>query len=125
MAEFSKPAQLLLNERPVLKCEEANASVKSGDSPVYTLEDGLAGFSDGAHEMEITLKQAIPQDGLQIDWIGLAVSHQTVRPKYVVGGRYYSCEGRVTSAAPSSKVNTANMVDVTLMCRVVAFGNAT
>lgn len=120
MAEYSKPAQLLLNDRPVLKIDETDATVTSRDNAVYTLESGLDGFSDGAAEIDISLKQAIPLNGWIIDWPVLAASHTTIRPSIKLGGRRYDCEGRVMTARFSSKVNDANKVDVSIKAKIIS-----
>lgn len=120
MAEYSKPAQLLLNDRPVLKIDETDATVTSRDNAVYTLESGLDGFSDGATEIDITLKQAIPLNGWQIDWVLLAATHTTIRPSIKLGGKRYDCEGRVMTARFGSKVNDPNKVDVSIKAKIVA-----
>lgn len=118
MAEFAKPAQVLLGGIPVLKAESSEMSCKSNDSPVYTLEDGLAGFSDGAHEFALSIKQAVPQSGFVIDWFVLIVNHTTVRPTFKIAGRAYEFEGRVMDARTGSKVNDPTMVDVSFTGRI-------
>jgi len=119
MSEFSRPAVLLLGGVPVLKCDEKSMRVSSNDQPVYTQENGLDGFSDGAAEVDISLKQAIPQSGFVIDWNYLALTHTTVRPTFQIAGKSYELEGRVMTADTGGAVNRANKVDVALKCRVV------
>lgn len=119
MSEYSKPAVLLLGGVPVLKCDEKSMRVASNDQPVYTQENGLDGFSDGAAEVDITLKQAIPLSEFVIDWNYLAINHTTVRPTFQIAGKSYELEGRVMTADTGSAVNRANKVDVSLKCRVV------
>lgn len=118
MAEFVKPAQVLLGGVPVLKAESSEMTCKSNDSPVYTLEDGLIGFSDGAHEFDLSIKQAVPQSGFVIDWFLLMINHTTVRPTFKIGGRAYEFEGRVQDARTGSKVNDPTMIDVSFKGRI-------
>lgn len=120
MSEFSKPCQVLFNQRPVLYSESADFDLESGDNEVFTLDDGLAGHSDGAARAKLTLRQAIPQGGYQIDWNALIISHTTIYPTVKIGGKSYSCRGRVMSAATGSKVNDANMVNVTMSLKVLS-----
>lgn len=122
MGEFSKPATLKLGGRPVLHCDSRSFAVKSGDSPVYTLEDGLAGFSDGAAEVTISWSQAIPVNGWQIDWATLALTHATIKPRFEIGGRFFECEGRMMDVTAASKVNDPNKVDGSFHGRVTASG---
>ncbi len=119
MSEYSKPIKLLLGGVPVLKCNEKRFSVKSNDQPVYTDENGLDGFSDGAAELDLTLKQAVPLNGYVIAWNVLSLNHTTVRPTIQIANKSYECEGRVMSADTGGAVNKANEVDVSLKLRIV------
>lgn len=123
MAEFSKSATMKLGGRPVLHCDSRSFAVKSGDSPVYTLEGGLAGFSDGAAEVTISWSQAIPVGGWQINWALLVLNHTTIKPRFEIGGKYFECEGRVMEASAASKVNDPNKVDGSFHGRVTATGD--
>lgn len=119
MSEYSKPIKVLLGGVPVLKCNDKSFEVKSNDQPVYTDENGLDGFSDGATEVDITLKQAIPLNGYVIDWNALMINHTTIRPAVQIANKSYELEGRVMSARTGGAVNKANEVDVSLKARVV------
>lgn len=121
--ESPRPAKLTLNGRPVLKTSEVDWSIKSNDSPIYTLDEGLSGFADGAEEFDLTMKQAIPSSGYQIDWMGLARTHTTIRPGLIYAGKAYALEGRVMEASGSSKVNDPGMVNVTIKARITAVTN--
>lgn len=123
--ESARHAKLTLNGRPVLRAGEIDWSIKSNDQPIMTLDEGLAGFSDGAEEFDLTLKQAVPLSGYQIDWMGLARTHTTVRPGLIHGGKSYQLEGRVMDASGSSKVNDASFVNVTIKAKIVAVTNTT
>lgn len=121
--ESARRAKLTLNDRPVLYASESDWSIKSNDQAIYTLDEGLAGFSDGAHEFDLTLKQAVPLSGYQIDWMGLCRTHTTIRPGLIHAGKTYKLEGRVMEASSGSKVNEPSMVNVTIKAKIVAVVN--
>lgn len=121
--ESARRAKLTLNDRPVLRTSEADWSIKSNDQAIYTLDEGLTGFSDGAEEFDLTLKQAVPLSGYQIDWLGLCRTHTTIRPGLIYAGKTYKLEGRVMEASGSSKVNEPSMINVTIKAKIVAVVN--
>lgn len=119
MPEYSKPIVVLMGGRPVLKCNEKSFDVRSNDQPVYTQENGLDGFTDGATELDLTLKQAIPLSGYVIDWNYLMIAHATIRPTIQIANKSYECEGRVMNARTGGAVSRSNEVDVTIKARIV------
>lgn len=123
--ESARHTKLLLNNRPVLKAGEVDWTIRSNDQAMYTLDEGLAGFSNGAEEIDIQLRQAIPLSGYQIDWPGLVRTHTTIRPTIIRAGKTYELEGRVMEASDSSKVNDGAFVSVTIKARIVAVTNTT
>lgn len=123
--ESARHTKLTLNGRPVLKVNEAGVTVRSGDSPILTLDEGLAGFADGAEEMDLTLRQAVPIGGYQIDWMGLARTHTTIRPGVIRAGKSWQLEGRVMEASDASKVGEGAYVNVTIKARIIGVTNTT
>lgn len=120
MSEYSKPVQVLLNDRPVLKISESDVEVRSNDNEVLTLESGLDGHSDGAATLTANLTQGIPLSGFQINWMVLALNHTTIRPSFKIAGVRIDCEGRVMQAGFRSQVNDPNRSTVSFSGRVVS-----
>lgn len=120
MSEFSKPVIVGMNGVQILTASESSFAVKSNDSPVYTLAEGLAGFSDGAAEVTISLQTPIKTTGIEVDWAGLILDHVTIDMSYNLGGREYVVRGRVLDANMDSAVNQPNKAAMSFHGRVIS-----
>jgi hypothetical protein len=119
MSEFSKPVIVKLNGRHVLTAEESDFQVKSNDQAVYTLAEGLAGFSDGAAEATISVQSPVPVEGVEVDWQGMALDHITADMSYNLAGKEYTVRGRVMDSGLASRVNQPNRNSMSFHGKVV------
>lgn len=119
MALYSGPGFITYNGRPVLQSDSVELDVKSGNSRVKTLLLGDAGHSAGAEGVSITVSGGVPAAGVEVDWLGLSLSHVEVPLAFHCAGRVYNCVGDISDAKLSSGVDKPNMVSMTFNGRVV------
>lgn len=119
MALYSGPGFVSYNGRPVLQSDSVELDAKSGNTRVKTLLLGDAGHSAGAEGVSITVSGGIPATGVEVDWVGLSLSHVEIPLAFHLAGKVYNCVGDVTDAKLTSGVDKANMVSMTFNGRVV------
>jgi hypothetical protein len=62
----------------LLEQQSARFRIITGNADVFTAHKGRAGFSRGAVRLEIDIDSAIPAEGLEVDWPGLAIAQEEV-----------------------------------------------
>lgn len=112
MAEYSRPYSIFLDGAPLAEAENCEVNYASGDNPVRTLAKGLAGFSDGAEEVSLRFRNAIPLRGMEKDFAAICMGHQTVQFTVKEANAVSTFEGRLMTVGSSSAVNTPNGQDV-------------
>ena len=69
---YSGPAFVLYNGRPVLQASSIDFSVETDNKDVNTMLLGRAGHSAGAKSVKLSVSSAVPADGPEVDWVGIA-----------------------------------------------------
>lgn len=119
--ELAKNVQVLDGTVPLLMVEEMSMEFRSNDNAVYTTALGLAGFSDGATEVMVTMRGAVPDaslGGLEVDWV--ARLHAAQPLTVVGGGRSTQLEGRVLSMTLSDSARNPMGWNISFHGRIVA-----
>lgn len=122
--EFSKPGFIKYQGRAIQEFTSVEKDEASNDMPVKTNLLGMAGHSDGAEEVSLTINSAIPRRGTTVNWAGLARSHTTITLDFVIGGVTTTTEGRVMTVKDASSPDRPNAKDIGFHGRVIAESGA-
>ena len=120
MSEYSRPYIIAYNGAALAEAENVEVSYNSNDKAVRTLRKGLAGFSNGAEEVGVTFRNAIPLRGFEKDWSDICMSHRTgqltVREANVIS----TYEGRIMQTTSSSSVDSPNSLNCTFSGKLLS-----
>lgn len=120
MSEYSRPFTIAYLGAALAEAESVEVNGSSNDKPVRTLRKGLAGFSNGAEEVALTIRNAIPLAGYERDFEDLCQLHVTVQFTVRKANVVDTYEGRVMSTAASSSVDAPNALNVTFSGKRIA-----
>lgn len=118
--EYSRPFVIAYLGAALAEAESVEVNGSSNDKPVRTLRKGLAGFSNGAEEVGLTIRNAIPLTGYERDFEDLCQLHVTVQFTVRKANVVDSYEGRIMSTAASSSVDAPNALNVTFSGKRIA-----
>ncbi len=110
MAVYSGPGFVLYNGAPVLQSDTITYDFQTDNKDVNTLLLGNAGFSAGPRKVQVSVSSAVPADGLEFDWIGIANAQQQVNLSFRLAGTTYNCTGDIRSVKLDTSVDKANQV---------------
>jgi hypothetical protein len=117
MAQLSKPGWLVYQGRPLTQTGQVRVNFASNDHEVRTLLLGLEGFSNGAEEVSIEFKNAIPLAGREVDFAAVLLGHADVDFQFVLAGTTLTATGRILTVGESTEVDNPNAQDVTFKGR--------
>ena len=120
MAAYSGPGSVLYNGIPLLEVMQMDLDYDSGNKDVDTLAKGNAGFSTGPGKAQVMLKNALPTNGPEVDWLALSMSKLEIQLTFVLAGKYTTLMGDVRNVKASSSNTGENTFDMTFHGRVVA-----
>lgn len=106
-----------------LLAEEASVSVnkKSGLNPVFTVQNGLAGMTQGAGTAEVSIESAVPSADFEFNPDPFMKTGEVVELRIVMANRETNCKGFITDASYAHSVNDASKLSMTLLCRFEEF----
>lgn len=107
---YSGPGFVTVNAVPVLQSSSIDFSVDTQNKDVETLLLGMAGFSVGPQKVMVSVDNAIPQAGMEFDWVGIALAQQAITLGFKLAGKTYTCTGDVRTVKAGTKVSDANTV---------------
>jgi len=110
MAVYSGPGFVLFRGRPVLQANTVSMDVQTDNKDVNTLLLGRAGHSAGSKKVQISVNSAIPQAGLEFDWVGVANAQQEVPLAFKLANKTYNCTGDVRGVKLDTSTEKANEV---------------
>jgi|GEM_PF-3491478 len=119
MALYSSPGFIDHAGRPALQPSSVDFSLETDNKDVNTLILGRAGHSAGAQSVKASVDSAIPQAGMEIDWVGLARAQVEIPLGFHLAGRVYNCRGDVRSVKLGTSVDKANNVSFEFSGRIV------
>jgi hypothetical protein len=120
MATYSGPGFVLYRGVPVLQASSVNFQVQTDNKDVNTLLLGRAGHSRGPKKVQVQVENAVPQAGLEVDWIGVANAQAEIALTFRVAGKTWNCVGDVREADIKSGVDNPNMLSMTFHGRIVS-----
>lgn len=119
MAVYSNPGFIDYSGVPALQPSSVDFNIETDNKDVNTLLLGRAGHSAGAKSVKASVDSAIPQAGMEIDWVGIANAQAEVNLGFHLAGKVYNCKGDVRSVKLSTSVDKANAVSFEFNGRIV------
>ena len=107
---YSGPGFVTINAVPVLQSSSIDFDVDTQNKDVQTLLLGTAGFSVGPQKIMVHVDNAIPQSGMEFNWVALALAQQVVTLGFRLAGTTYTCTGDIRTVKAGTKVADANTV---------------
>ena len=106
-----------------LLAEESSVSVekKSGLSPAFTVANGLAGMTQGAATMEVSIESAVPSADFEFNPDGFMLVGEVVELRVVMANRETNVKGFITDSSFTHGVNDASKLTMKLLCRFGEF----
>lgn len=95
--EYEGVGQIQFDGRTLAEADNVSVRHAPNNNRVYTMRKGLAGFSKGAFETEISVTNAVPKGGLEADFIEKAVAGSFVRITVLFAGKRYQYNGWIDS----------------------------
>lgn len=87
---------------------QINKETDTGVQPIFTINNGLAGFSGGAGSITITVNVWIPIGGLEYDFETKAAERALVDFQIGVGAKAYSGRGKIINCNVSQSAQAAS-----------------
>lgn len=110
MAVYSGPGIVLYQGVPVLQATSITYNVETDNKDVNTLSLGRAGFSAGPRKVQVSVDNAIPAAGMELDWPGIAEAQEQVSLGFVIAGVTRNAQGDVRSVRVTTSTEQANSV---------------
>jgi len=109
VTEYSKPYTLVHEGAALAEAQSIEVSYNSNDKPVKTMLKGLSGFSDGAEEVSLNVRNAVPLAGFEVDFAGVfCMKHRTLAFTVREANAVTTFEGRIISVTSGSGVDAEN-----------------
>lgn len=90
----------------LLRQANVQISVKTNNTPQYSLPLGRSGFTKGAIETEITVTSGIPGKDFEMDALALINKGDPVEVTIFMANRTLTCSGAIENASWNSAVNS-------------------
>lgn len=110
MAAYSGPGFALYNGVPILQSSSIDFDVQTDNKDVNTQLLGRSGHSPGPKKVQVNVNSAIPQGGLEFDWVAIANAQLEVPLAFKLAGTTYLMRGDVRNVKISTSVDKANEV---------------
>jgi len=110
---YSGPGTVLYRGRPVLQASSAELDIETDNKDVVTLRLGRAGHSPGPRKIALNVSSAIPETGLEVDWVGLANAQAEVQLGFRIANKQYEFTGDIRTAKITTSTEQANGVSFT------------
>lgn len=110
MAVYSGPGIVLYQGVPVLQATSITYNVETDNKDVNTLSLGRAGFSAGPRKVQVSVDNAIPASGMELDWPAIAEAQAEVSLGFVIAGVTRNATGDVRSVRVTTSTENANGV---------------
>lgn len=117
--EYSPPGLIFFNGRLLSEVSDVTTTDSSNDNAVYTLRKGLAGFSNGAEEIDCEFTNMVPAKGAEQRFGQIIRSHQTVTLTVKFGKETTIMRGRLMTSRKSSSHNSPNQIQCSFKGRVI------
>jgi hypothetical protein len=119
MAIYSAPGFVDYAGVPALQPNSVDFSIETDNKDVHTLLLGRAGHSAGSKSVKASVNSAIPQAGMEIDWVGIGNAQAEISLGFHLAGKVYNCRGDVRSVKLGTSVDKANEVSFEFSGRIV------
>lgn len=114
-------AETYINGALLSESTSVSVEKKSGLNPVFTVNIGLAGMTQGASTAEVTIETAVPSADFELNPDGYMAVGEVVDFRMVMASRETNCKGFITDATYNHGVNDASKLTMKLLCRYSEF----
>lgn len=94
---------------------------KSGLNPVFTTVEGLAGATQGATTVEVTVENAVPSIDFELNPDPYMRTGAVVEVQLHMAGRVTTIKGFITDSTYSHSVNDSAKLSMKFLCRFEDF----
>lgn len=117
--EYSLNGEVYVDGVLLIETTQARYRLPSNDRPVKLLRVGIAGFSNGSHEVTIDFRNAIPAAGMERDYVSDILLHRTRRVSIKIGNKRINSRGRFTELDGETDVDNPNTLNLSFHGRVI------
>jgi hypothetical protein len=110
---YSGPGAVIYNSRTVLQSQSVGFQVQTDNKDVMTLAGGRVGHSRGAKKVQVSVDNAIPELGFEIDWVGIANAQLEINLSFRIATKTYNCRGDIRDAEWRTDVDATNKLSFT------------
>ena len=114
LGKYEGPGEIQFDSRTLAEASTVRASVSSNSNQVTTMKKGLAGRSRGAVVSQVTVENAIPKGGLEVEFMDKCVQDADVRITLLIAGRRMTFEGWIDTVDTSQGVNEMATISFTV-----------
>ena len=114
LRSYEGPGQLQIDGQTIAEAETVRVNIRSNNNRVYTMLRQFAGRSKGPTETEISIDNAIPRAGFEIDFTRRIVADADVRVTVLVGGQRLQFDGYIDDVALSQGVQEMARASITI-----------
>ena len=107
---YSGPGFVTVNAVPLLQSSYIFFDAGTKNEAVQTRLAGTDGCSVGPQKVMVRVENAVPQSGLEFDWVGIALARAVLTLGFMIAGKMYTCMGDIRTAKIGTKVADANSV---------------
>jgi len=113
--EYEGVGQIQFDGRTLAEADNVSVRHAPNNNRVYTMRKGLAGYSKGAFETEISVANAVPKGGLERDFIEKCIAGAFVRVTILFAGKRYQYNGWIDSDEHTSGVQQSATFSFTVV----------
>lgn len=115
LQRYEGVAEIIYKNRSLAEATSITVADNSNNNSVVTMKKGVAGFSKGAHESEVTIENAVPRVGLEATFVEDVIAGEIITLVFISAGKRYTYEMWVESTEASQSTDSAAARNIT--CR--------
>lgn len=100
--EYSGPATVYYLGLPVLEAKKVDLKFNANNKTVNTLSKGRAGHTAGPKVYELSVSNALPSTGPDVDWEELGAAQEVITLAVKFADRTYTLDGDIRDVSMSS-----------------------
>lgn len=115
LTAYEGPAELYVNARLLAEAKSCTVRFRANNNPVNTMQKQFAGKSDGVRTSEISIDNAVPRKGYEVDFVKLCMEGKEMSIVYKSGGRRHQIAAFVNECELTNGTDRDAGYSVTLM----------
>lgn len=114
MDRYEGPGTIIFQNSLLVEAMNLRVQLASNNNRVRTMRKGFSGRSKGPREAEISVSNAVPQAGLEHEYLQLVVEDADVQVVIVFGGKRYQYDGYIDTVNTSQDTESPATVEYTI-----------